>query len=76
MKFGVQVNVYRTSWDAVRKSVLKMEAGPWDSVWLADHFIPPGATKEQEALTAPGEALPATSQERNEGAGNGQQEER
>ena len=52
MEFGVQVNVYRTNWDAVRKSVEAMEAGPWDSVWFADHFIPPGASHEEEALTA------------------------
>lgn len=29
-----------------------MEAGKWDSVWFADHFIPPGANQEQEQLTA------------------------
>lgn len=52
MQFGVQVNVYRTSWEAVRASVEAMEAGDWDSVWFADHFIPPGANREQEALTA------------------------
>ena len=52
MEFGVQVNVYRTSWDDVRASVEAMEAGDWDSVWFADHFIPPGANREQEALTA------------------------
>ena len=52
MDFGVQVNVYRTSWEAVRASVLAMEAGGWDSVWFADHYIPPGASREQEALTA------------------------
>lgn len=52
MDFGVQVNVYRTSWDAIRASVEAMEAGDWDSVWFADHYIPPGATRDQEALTA------------------------
>ncbi len=52
MQFGVQVNVYRTSWEAVRDTVAAMEAGDWDSVWFADHFIPPGANREQEALTA------------------------
>lgn len=52
MDFGVQVNVYRTSWEAVKPTVEAMEAGSWDSVWFADHFIPPGANKEQEALTA------------------------
>ena len=52
MDFGVQVNVYTTTWDAVRASVQAMEAGDWDSVWFADHFIPPGADREREALTA------------------------
>ena len=52
MNFGVQVNVYRTSWDAVRPTVEAMETGDWDSIWFADHFIPPGANSEQEALTA------------------------
>ena len=52
MEFGVQVNVYRTSWDAIRPTIDAMEAGNWDSIWFADHFIPPGANREQEALTA------------------------
>ena len=52
MEFGVQVNVYRTSWEDVRASVAAMEAGDWDSVWFADHFIQPGANHEQEAMTA------------------------
>ncbi len=52
MQFGVQVNVYRTSWEAVKASAEAMEAGNWDSLWFADHFIPPGATREQESLTA------------------------
>lgn len=54
MDFGVQVNVYRTEWSAVRASVEAMEAGDWDSVWFADHFIPPGGggNDEQEAMTA------------------------
>ena len=52
MEFGVQVNVYRTTWDEVKASTLAMNAGNWDSVWYADHFIPPGANREQEAMTA------------------------
>ena len=52
MQFGVQVNVYRVSWDAVRDSVMAMENGDWDSVWFADHYIPPGADREGEAQTA------------------------
>ena len=52
MEVGVQVNVYRTTWDEVKASTLAMDAGNWDSVWYADHFIPPGANREQEAMTA------------------------
>ena len=52
MQFGVQVNVYRTSWEAIRASAEAMDKGKWDSLWFADHFIPPGANREQEALTA------------------------
>ena len=52
MDFGVQVNVYRTSWKEISASVEAMEKGNWDSVWFADHYIPPGANKEQESLTA------------------------
>lgn len=54
MEFGVQVNVYRTDWESVGATVKAMEAGNWDSVWFADHFIPPGGggNDEQEAMTA------------------------
>ena len=52
MEFGVQVNVYRTSSAQVLASAQAMEAGGWDSIWFADHFIPPRGTPEEEALTA------------------------
>ncbi len=52
MKFGVQVNVYRTDWDSISRYVEALESGPWDSVWFADHFIPPGADRAGEAETA------------------------
>jgi len=52
MDFGVQVNVYRTTWQDVAASVLAMDSGDWDSVWFADHYIPPGANPKQEAMTA------------------------
>ena len=51
MKFGVQVNCYRTTWDAIKASIHAMEAGSWDSLWFADHFLPPGR-REDEHLTA------------------------
>ena len=41
MKFGVQVNCYGTSWDRIRASIEAMENGPWDSLWFADHLLPP-----------------------------------
>ena len=41
MKFGVQVNCYGTTWDDIRASIETMEAGRWDSLWVADHFLPP-----------------------------------
>lgn len=52
MDFGVQVNVYRTDWPAIKRYVSTLEAGDWDSIWFADHFIPPGADLPAEALTA------------------------
>ena len=51
MKFGVQVNCYRTTWDDIRSSIETMEAGRWNSLWFADHFLPPGR-REDEHLTA------------------------
>ena len=51
MKFGVQVNCYRTTWDAIRASIETMEAGRWNSLWFADHFLPPGR-REDEHFTA------------------------
>ena len=56
MKFGVQVNCYNTSWDEIRRSIETMEAGRWNSLWFADHFLPPipGSVpnSNEELLTA------------------------
>ena len=41
MKFGVQVNCYGVTWDKIRTSIETMEAGRWNSLWFADHFLPP-----------------------------------
>lgn len=51
MKFGVQVNCYRTTWPAIQASIETMESGKWDSLWFADHFLPPGR-REDEHQTA------------------------
>ena len=52
MKFGIQVNCYRTTWDEIRASVEAMEAGGWSSVWFADHFLPPTGKREDEPREA------------------------
>lgn len=52
MKFGAQVTVYRNTWDSIRRVVEMMDAGPWDSIWFADHYLPPPGRKEEEHLTA------------------------
>lgn len=52
MKFGVQVNCYRTTWDAIKASILAMDGRRWNSVWFADHFLPPPGRREEEHLSA------------------------
>jgi alkanesulfonate monooxygenase SsuD/methylene tetrahydromethanopterin reductase-like flavin-dependent oxidoreductase (luciferase family) len=52
MKFGVQVNCYRTTWDDIRTSIETLEAGLWNSLWFADHFLPPPGRREDEHFTA------------------------
>jgi alkanesulfonate monooxygenase SsuD/methylene tetrahydromethanopterin reductase-like flavin-dependent oxidoreductase (luciferase family) len=52
MKFGVQVDCYRTSWDDIRASIETLEAGRWHSLWFADHFLPPPGRPQDEPLTA------------------------
>ena len=51
MKFGVQVNCYRTDWEAIKASIEVMEGTRWNSLWFADHFLPPGR-REDEHLNA------------------------
>jgi len=52
MKFGVQVNSFNATWDDIRAYIETVEAGRWNSLWVADHFLPPGARREQEDGTA------------------------
>ena len=52
MKFGAQVGCYRNTWDSIRSVVEVLEAGPWDSVWFADHYLPPPGRPEEEHLNA------------------------
>ena len=43
MKFGAQVNSFDATWDDIHPYIQTMEAGRWDSLWFADHFLPPSA---------------------------------
>lgn len=52
MKFGAQVTCYRNTWDSIARVVDTLENGSWDSIWIADHFLPPPGRKEEEHLTA------------------------
>lgn len=52
MQFGAQVNCYRTTWDHIRTVIETMEAGRWDSLWFADHYLPPPPRREEEPLPA------------------------
>ena len=52
MQFGAQVNCYRTTWDNIRAVIDTMEAGSWDSLWFAGHYLPPPPRKEDEPLAA------------------------
>ena len=52
MKFGVQVNCYRTTWEAIKASIQAMEETRWNSIWFADHFLPPPGRREEEHLPA------------------------
>ena len=52
MQFGAQVNCYRTTWDDIRTVIETMEKGRWDSLWFADHHLPPPPRREDEPLTA------------------------
>ena len=48
MKFGAQVNSFDATWDDIHPYIQTMEAGRWNSLWFADHFLPPGARREDE----------------------------
>ena len=52
MDFGVQVGCYRNTWDEIRAVVELLDTGGWNSVWFADHFLPPPGRPEEEPLTA------------------------
>ena len=52
MQFGAQVSAYLTSWDDIRSVAQTMDAGNYDSIWFADHFVPPNRGKHLETREA------------------------
>ncbi len=52
MQFGAQVSAYRTAWDDIRAVAETMDAGRWNSLWFADHFVPPNRPLTEEPLPA------------------------
>ena len=43
MQIGSQLHTNGTHWDQVQDVVRVMDDGPWESVWVPDHFVPPMA---------------------------------
>ena len=52
VQFGAQVSAYLTSWDEIRAVAQTMDAGHYDSIWFADHFVPPNRGQEVEGREA------------------------
>jgi len=52
VQFGAQVSAYLTSWDDIKAVAQTMDAGRYDSIWFADHFVPPNRGKEVEGREA------------------------
>lgn len=41
MQFGSQVHTNSTNWDQVQDVVRILDDGPWESVFVPDHYVPP-----------------------------------
>jgi alkanesulfonate monooxygenase SsuD/methylene tetrahydromethanopterin reductase-like flavin-dependent oxidoreductase (luciferase family) len=52
VKFGAQIGVYRTTWDKIEQVVRICDKGVWNSIWFADHYLPPPPRREEEHLNA------------------------
>ncbi len=47
MRFGSQIHSNDTSWDVALEVAKLMDDGPWHSVFVPDHFVPPLAMLEE-----------------------------
>ena len=51
MIFGAQLGQYTDQdWPHIKSLAQQLDAGPWNSLWLSDHFIPPGVGGHGTAL--------------------------
>ena len=50
MIFGAQFPQYNIDWPDIVKLVQTVETGCWQSMWLSDHFLPPGVGGHGTAL--------------------------
>ena len=50
MIFGAQFPQYNIDWPDIVKLVQTVETGRWQSMWLSDHFLPPGVGGHGTAL--------------------------
>jgi len=41
LKFGAQLSNYFYTWEDTLSTIKVVEAGPWNSLWFSDHFLPP-----------------------------------
>ncbi len=52
MQFGTQLLNYFTTWEELLLVIKCIEAGPWYSLWVSDHFLPPYPTAGLESEPA------------------------
>ena len=47
MKFGAQINSFEADWEAISAYIAALEGGRWNSLWIADHFLPPIGDRDE-----------------------------
>ena len=62
MQFGAQLLNYFNTWEESLSAIKVIEAGPWNSLWFSDHFLPPypGAGLESESALESWSMITAT----------------
>ena len=52
MQFGTQLLNYFTTWEESLSAIKYIDAGPWNSLWFSDHFLPPYPRANLESESA------------------------